>query len=181
MNTSQVLNLITRLAGFKLVVRANRFGCDSDLAREAHDCVMAVLDGYRGELSELIHLESEAVREVDPERQDDLLYHLVQCHRATENNWYEGQPFEIGGWHRSQTDGSFRDPVTGTDRIVGDSPLVLDIPDGRLSGLQAILADIEIECGISFSCEIVFYKPRPESPKPSKAIESFDPEADIPW
>lgn len=65
MNSSQALILIARLAGFKLLVRANRFGCDSDLARVAHDNVIAVLDGYRSELAELIQLECEAGRETD--------------------------------------------------------------------------------------------------------------------
>lgn len=91
MNSSQALNLIVKLAGFKLLVRANRFGADSNLARDVHDTVMAVLDGYRAELAELIDLKCMAAREADPDRQEDLLYHLVQCQMATERNWYEGQ------------------------------------------------------------------------------------------
>lgn len=47
MTSYEALQFIVRLAGFKLVVRANRFGCDSDLAREAHDIVITVLDDMR--------------------------------------------------------------------------------------------------------------------------------------
>ncbi|GAA4161776.1 hypothetical protein [Shinella granuli] len=54
MDTTQALMLIARLAGFRHLVRNNRFGCDSDLARMAHDNVIAVLDSYQGELAELI-------------------------------------------------------------------------------------------------------------------------------
>ncbi|ANL76437.1 hypothetical protein AMC83_PE01030 (plasmid) [Rhizobium phaseoli] len=37
MTTDQNLMLYTKLAGFRLVVLANRFGCDSEFSRELHD------------------------------------------------------------------------------------------------------------------------------------------------
>lgn len=44
MTTDQNLMLYTKLAGFRLVVLANRFGCDSDFSRELHDCLLEGLD-----------------------------------------------------------------------------------------------------------------------------------------
>lgn len=181
MNSSQALILIARLAGFKLLVRANRFGCDSDLARVAHDNVIAVLDGYRSELAELIQLECEAGRETDPDRKDGLIYHLVQCQRATDRNWYDCQPFEIGGWHRSEADGSFFDPVTGAPAIATEVPVLVALPRNRLCGLPAILEAIAEECAINFRYEAVYHRPKPPSAEPYKRTEPFDLDAEIPW
>lgn len=181
MNTSQALMLIARLAGFRLLVRANRFGCDSDFARAAHDNVIAVLDSYRGELAELIQLECEAGRETDPDRKDDLIYHLVQCQRATDRNWYDCQPFELGGWHPSEADGSFLDPVTGVPAIVTEMPVLVALPQNRLCGLPTLLEAIAEECAINFRYEAVYYRPKPRSAEPGKGIAPFDPDAEIPW
>lgn len=181
MNSSQALILIVRLAGFKLLVRANRFGCDSDLARAAHDNVIAVLDSYRGELAELIQLECEAGRETDPDMKDDLIYHLVQCQNATDRNWYDCQPFEIGGWHRSEADGSFLDPVTGASAIATETPVFIALPQERLCGLPAILEALAEECAINFRYVAVYYRPRERNAVSYKGIEPFDPDAEIPW
>ncbi|PRD43550.1 hypothetical protein C5748_09780 [Phyllobacterium phragmitis] len=180
MNSSQTLNLIVKLAGFKLLVRANRFGCDSNFARETHDYVITVLDGFRAELAELIHLACEARRETDPDEQDDLIYHLLQRQNATERHWYDCQPLEVGGWNRSEPDGSFRNPVTGKAESA-EIPRVIDIPRESLCGLPAILDDVEIECGIAFTYDMVIYKPRPRNPEATKTMPAFDPDAEIPW
>lgn len=44
MTTDQNLMLYIKLAGFQLVVLANRFGCDSDFSRELHDRLIDGLD-----------------------------------------------------------------------------------------------------------------------------------------
>lgn len=181
MDTTQALMLIARLAGFRLLVQANRFGCDSDLARAAHDNVIAVLDGYRSDLAELIELECEAGRETDPDRKDDLIYHLVQCQRAADRNWYDCQPFELGGWQRAQADGSFLDPVTGVPAAATETPVVIVLPQGRLCGLPAILDAIAEECAISFHYVALYYRPKERSAVPDTEIEPFDPDAEIPW
>lgn len=48
--------LMVKLSGFKHIVRANRFGCDTDLAREAHDILIAHLDEFREDLDRVIAL-----------------------------------------------------------------------------------------------------------------------------
>ncbi|AJC83457.1 hypothetical protein IE4803_PD00258 (plasmid) [Rhizobium etli bv. phaseoli str. IE4803] len=44
MTTDQNLMLYTKLAGFRLIVLANRFSCDSEFSRELHDRLVEGLD-----------------------------------------------------------------------------------------------------------------------------------------
>lgn len=182
MTSEEALNLIVKIAGLRLLVRANRFGCDSDLVRQAHDHVLDELDRMRRRLSSHIDQICEAWREPDPDEQDDLLYHLVQCDRALERDWYEWQPAPVGGWNRAGEDGSFVNPVAGHTETVGDFPVALDIPPERLCGLPEILDEIAAECRIHFTEEIVFYRPKLPTPASQRVnIWASDPDGEIPF
>lgn len=158
-------------------MRANRFGCDGDLARQAHDHVLDSLDAVRRRLSTHIDQICEAWCETDPHEQDDLLYHLVQCDRALERDWYEWQPDPVGGWNRADEDGTFVNPVTGRTDTADDFPAILPIPPERLCGLPEILDEIAVECRIHFSPEIVFYGPQRTQPaSQGEKISPFDPD-----
>jgi len=73
MTSEEALNLIVKIAGLRLLVRPNRFDCDSDLVRQAHDHVLDELDRMRRRLSSHIDQICEAWREPDYDEQDDLL------------------------------------------------------------------------------------------------------------
>ncbi|ARO32875.1 hypothetical protein NXC14_PB00049 (plasmid) [Rhizobium sp. NXC14] len=60
MTTNQNLMLYTKLAGFRLVVLANRFGCDSSFSRELHD---RLVDGLEAAIDR-IHVIMELQRRV---------------------------------------------------------------------------------------------------------------------
>ena len=57
MTTDQHLMLYTKLAGFRLVVLANRFGCDSDFSRELHDRLVEGLDAAIDRIRVIMELE----------------------------------------------------------------------------------------------------------------------------
>ncbi|ANK95524.1 MULTISPECIES: hypothetical protein [Rhizobium] len=57
MTTVQNLMLYTRLAGFRLVVLANRLGCDSDFSRELHDRLIDGLDAAIARVQAIAALE----------------------------------------------------------------------------------------------------------------------------
>ncbi|AAM54887.1 hypothetical protein RHE_PD00164 (plasmid) [Rhizobium etli CFN 42] len=57
MTTDQNLILYTKFAGFRLVVLANRFGCDSDFSRELHDRLVEGLDAAIDRISVIMELE----------------------------------------------------------------------------------------------------------------------------
>ncbi len=57
MTTNQNLMLYTKLAGFRLVVLANRFGCDSELSRALHDRLIEGLEAAIGRVRIIMALE----------------------------------------------------------------------------------------------------------------------------
>lgn len=57
MTTDQNLMLYTKLAGFRLVVVANRFGCDSDFSRELHDRLIEGLEAAIARILVIMELE----------------------------------------------------------------------------------------------------------------------------
>lgn len=179
MTSEEASDLVVSIECMRLLVWANQLACDSDLARDAHDYVLG--STVHKTLTAHIDQISEAMEEPDPDRREDLLYHLRQCDQALERNWYEWQPDPVGGWNRAGEDGSFVNPVTGEAASVGDFPVTLPIPPERLCGLPPILDQIERECRIHFSLEIVFYRPHAKQDAGQRKIEPFDPAAEIPW
>lgn len=179
MTSEEALILIVRMVGFKLLVRANRLGCDSDLARLAHDNVIEVLGAWRANLADHIDLICSAARATDPHEQDDLAHHLVQRDHALDRYWHLGEPYDVGGWHA--VDDGFVSPVSGEPIEIGCFPVAQTIPDDLLCGLTAILDDIAIECRLAIRPAIVFYKVTPMPASARKAMMPFDPDAEIPW
>ena len=57
MTTDQNLMLYTKLAGFRLVVLANRFGCDSEFSRELHDRLVEGLEAAIARIQVIMELE----------------------------------------------------------------------------------------------------------------------------
>lgn len=179
MTSEDALILIVRMAGFKLLVRANRLGCDSDLARLAHDNVIDVLDAWRANLADHIDLICSVARETDPHKKDDLAHHLRECDHALDRYWHLGEPYDVGGWHNVE-DG-FVSLVSGEPIDIGCFPVAQTIPDGMLCGLATILDDIAAESRLAVRPTIVFYKVTPMPASAGEATKPFDPDAEIPW
>ncbi|RFB82518.1 hypothetical protein B5K11_35720 [Rhizobium leguminosarum bv. trifolii] len=57
MTTDQNLMLYTKLAGFRLVVLADRFGCDSEFSRELHDRLVEGLEAAIARIQVIMELE----------------------------------------------------------------------------------------------------------------------------
>jgi hypothetical protein len=57
MTTDQNLMLYAKLAGFRLVVLANRFGSDSGFSRELHDRLIEGLDAAIARIHVIMELE----------------------------------------------------------------------------------------------------------------------------
>ena len=60
MTTDQNLMLHTKLSGFRLVVLANRFGCDTSFSRALHDRLMEGLDAARARIRTIMALEHQS-------------------------------------------------------------------------------------------------------------------------
>lgn len=166
---------------FSDLVRDNRNGCDNDLAREAHDNVVALLTELRADLQDYLAFESRALCETDLELREDLAWQLQRRQRGLESYWYEIQPFSLGGWHRVAGDGWFVNPVTGCREQLGDDMLFLPIREERLCGLPLLLPAIAKECRLGFASEIIFYRVKQAPKRLAGTPQSFDPDAEIPW
>ncbi|MGN6773660.1 hypothetical protein [Rhizobium sp.] len=57
MTTDQNLMLYAKLSGFRLVVLANRFGCDSEFSRDLHDRLVEGLEAAIGRVRIIMSLE----------------------------------------------------------------------------------------------------------------------------
>ena len=125
MNNSTTL--LAAVNGFRLVVKANRFGCDTDFARKVHDKLIThleeaaevLLQRYEPRFTEF-YLEGDAIPLVD----------YLHVDHATKE-WCSPE----GDWH-------FLD---------GREPKQIDVADHRLCGLRSILVRIQKETGIAFS------------------------------
>ena len=161
MNVPDTLALITALSGYKLVIRANRFGCDAELARDAHDMVLDLLDELIADLRKLMSLWFSYLREADPQRREDLAFDLERQFQMIDGYWMvHDVHLAIGGFRKVDEDGRFFNPVSRRfDVLEGELDLVVNIPDELLCGLGAILDRIEDECSAQFQRCMVFYKP----------------------
>jgi len=176
MTPEEALNLIIRLAGFKLIVTANRFGCDSDFARAAHDTVIEILDGWRKELGEYIDMHCALWRTEDSPEADEIVYEIRQLGDAYDRYWHLGDPEYVGGWHILGEDGV--SPLTGEPIARDRLPMAEPIPEDMLCGLAPILFDIGVECRILILPEIVS-----DMVKAPEAVDlsDLDIDDDIPW
>ncbi|NKM36513.1 hypothetical protein [Rhizobium laguerreae] len=57
MTSDQNLMLYAKLAGFRIVVLANRFGCDTDFSRELHDRLIEGLEAAVARIRVIMELE----------------------------------------------------------------------------------------------------------------------------
>lgn len=182
MTWDQALMLMVKLSGFKLIVRANRFGCDTDFARDAHDILIGHIEEYRDDLDRIVALSREMLTERDPDKIDYVIYELRdQCIRV-ERFWLENRhPYVLGGWRRADAaDDSYTLAHEHDFELFSARNWVRNISDDELSGLRLILDQLAAETGLVIPAIAIYYLPDPDRPA-ARPIEPFDPDAPIPW
>ncbi|MFA1624251.1 hypothetical protein ACDY96_15845 [Rhizobium mongolense] len=86
------LDLYAKFAGFKLLVSANRIGCEDEFSKTLHDRLLAGLDGAIHSTRHIMALQREQLSEDDPD-EDGSLQHLSPYrpgHRAVPSAWITG-------------------------------------------------------------------------------------------
>jgi hypothetical protein len=156
------LELFTNLSGFKVLVLANRLGCDNDLARRAHDKLLA-------ELSKLIRM----TRELLAAQRIMVLGETAEERRnAAEDRFWIGEAL-AERWERSEQVQLLDDLIIdyATDEYYDEEserwrfldvngPWLDEMSDPELCGLGQILEDITAETGIRFAaCRINYDLP----------------------
>lgn len=150
----------TRFCGFKVLVRANRLGCDNDLARLAHDRLLAKLN----ELVELMRNGMAAERgTMLPEGSarfqeacEDLYWIEAEFDR-----WLSPEPYAL--LDRliidTATKEIYDEQLQRWRFLDDDGPWLHDVSDAELCGLRRIIDQIAAETGVRFSACRIAYEP----------------------
>lgn len=163
-----------KVAGFGLLVRANRFACTSDLSRQAHDTVLETLRQYRAEIGKIIAQRANIARLEDEYERSRLADDLAEIEEVHNDEWCQ-LVTQLGGYRSADPDGSFINPVTGANGKIAVSIACIEIPDAVLDGLTEILDELAEECSIFFSSTVTYVRPF------SLTAEAADSDDDIPW
>jgi hypothetical protein len=85
MTTDQNLTLYAKLAGFRLVVLANRFGCDSEFSPKLHNRLVEGLEAAIGRMRTIMALERSVLTGEDEFAEYQLEGETEICGRFTIN------------------------------------------------------------------------------------------------
>ena len=152
------LMLVAQLSGLRILVLANRLGCDTELARTVHDRLAAklaeMIEGQRGILAaDRAHVAARGTAD-----KEDIFYDLHYYQTAWYETWLidaiallddylvddltnEYFNFRTGEWHH-------RD---------GEVPIAVPVPADKLCSLADIIAQVEDISGVRLSVENVYY------------------------
>lgn len=146
------LALFVRLCGFKLVVRANCFGCDNDLARAAHDRLLSSLDEIIVDVRALLEAERDIALNDDPDMHEPLVVEYWDCRRHYDERWNGFDPLPLVEHLRIDHETRrYFDARTGRWHHNGDfGPDMIPITDAELCGLRAITLQIREQTGTRF-------------------------------
>ncbi|MDR9781090.1 hypothetical protein [Rhizobium redzepovicii] len=148
MTTDQNLMLYTKLAGFRLVVVANRFGCDSDSSRELHDRLAEGLEAAIAQIQTIMALEHSLLADKD-EFATYQLEGAVEIFGSFTINMldeleidYETHEYRIngGGWINALTA-----DCGGVDIAY---PKLVGLTEAEFGPLAPIVGEITMETGI---------------------------------
>jgi hypothetical protein len=178
------LTLFTQFSGFKVLVLANRLACDNDLARTAHDRLIAKL----GDLIELMRGALAAERNLlcdeNSERYQNAAEDLYWIAEEFASRCMADDPVPLldSLWIDWATREIFDAQIQRWRFYENDGPWLDDVSDAELCGLRRIIDDIAAETGVRFSaCRIVYEE---EAAAPSddeaEAVTSEDEEDEYP-
>lgn len=158
MSDIDYLSPFTRLNGFRSIATINRVACDNDLARYAHDRLVAKL----GELIELMTRAVEAKRclqdGADPTRAEQAAEDLNWIEAEFEHRWIgQAQPL-LDDLDIDLATQEIFDPRTKRWYPLAESgPSLHEVSDHSLCGLRQIIDQIACETGVSFHARRIVY------------------------
>ncbi|MFC0804681.1 MULTISPECIES: hypothetical protein [Sinorhizobium] len=148
MTTDQDLTILARLSGFRLLVLANRFGCDTDVSRELHDRLIEGLQAATARVRTIMALERNVLTGEDEFAKYQLEGETEIFGRFAINLMddleidFHTHEYRING-------GSWINALTadysGTDL---DYPELVTLTEEELGSLAPIIKDITRETGI---------------------------------
>ncbi|MEB3047375.1 hypothetical protein [Rhizobium mulingense] len=148
MTTDQNLMLYTKLAGFRLIVIANRFGCDSDFSRELHD---RLVEGLNAAIAR-IRVIMELGRSVFADEDEFAAYRLeseTEIFNRFSINLLNTLEFDFDTFEYCINGSSWIIAVAADDDGVKVSyPELVALSEEELGSLAPIIKNITQETGI---------------------------------
>lgn len=158
------LMLVAQLSDLRVLVLANRLGCDTELARTVHDRLAAKLAEMIEAQRNILDADRALAAARGTEGKEDAFYDLHHYQTAWYETWLmeaiallddylvddltnEYFDFHTGRWHH-------RD---------GEVPIAVPVPADKLRGLAAIIAEIEDISGARFSVDNVYSEAEAEA------------------
>ena len=146
-----LLGLYTRLCGFKVLVRANRFGCDTRFAQVVHDRLLDALTLHIDTCRQAMRLQRLVRVEPDPETREALHQMIGDCLEDLDNGGRGFYPWHLLDSLDPDPDlGGYHHPVAAM-WCYGKVPGWMVVSDDHLCGLRSIIDQIAEETGIRFT------------------------------
>ncbi|MBY5766677.1 hypothetical protein HFO06_26850 [Rhizobium leguminosarum] len=153
MSDFNFLMLYAKLAGFKLLVCANRVHCEDEFSKMLHDRLLADLDGAIHSTRYIMALQRELLSGHDPEGmisfqlrgEEEILARRSLVLLDELEIDYDTHEYRINGgeWHNALS--------ADCDGIEISYPTSVSVSDTEIGSLAAILHDITWETGIPIS------------------------------
>jgi len=157
MTFDQNLALYTKLSGFRLVVLANRFGCETDVSRKLHERLLEGLEAAAGRIRTIMALERSilagddeyAAYRLEGETEIFERFSIILLDELDID--FDTHEYRING-------GDWCIALTADYTCVDiDYPELVALTDDELGSLAPIIKEITRETGIAVNASRVSY------------------------
>ncbi|MGO4560178.1 hypothetical protein [Mesorhizobium sp. 2RAF21] len=152
------LMLIAQLSGLRILVLANRLGCDTELARNVHDTLAAKLAEMIGAQRKILAADRALAAARGTAEKEDAFYDQHHYQTAWYETWLIEQVPLLDNYLVDDLSREYFDFRTGEwHHRDGEVPIVVPVPAEKLCGLAKIITEIEDISGVSVTVDQVYY------------------------
>jgi hypothetical protein len=150
--------LVAQLSGLRILVLANRFGCDTELARTVHDRLAVKLAEMIAAQRRILAAERARVAARGTDNEQDAFFDLHHYQTAWYETWLVEPIALLDDYLVDDLTNECFDSRTGRwHHRDGEIPIAVPVSADKLCGLAAIIAEIEDISGVRFSVDNVYY------------------------
>lgn len=155
---NNTLMLVAQLSGLRILVLANRLGCDTDLARVVHDRLASKLAEIIGAQRKILAAGRALAAARGTGDEADAFYDLHHYQTAYYETWLIEPVALLGEYLVDDLTNEYFNFYTGEwHHHDSEVPIAVPVPADKLCGLAEIIAEIEDISGARFSVENVYY------------------------
>jgi hypothetical protein len=152
------LMAVAQLSGLRVLVLANRLGCDGELARTVHDRLATKLAGIIEAQRRILAADGALVTARGTADEEEAFYDFHHYQAAYHETWLIEPIALLDEYLVDDLTNEYFDFRTGRwQNRDGEVPIAVPVPAAKLCGLAEIIAEIEDISGARFSVERVYY------------------------